>query len=294
MPSIVSGAASFTYTVSDGEKQSIGQVWFFIDGSADLVGTEIDTPRDIPLTQLLANDPVAPGATLSVLRVEAAVNGTAQLDQATGRIRFTPAAGFSGTASFRYVTSDGTQEAASTVIVLVASTSGPVVVQDDLSTMADTVLKSGGSVARKRCEPAGTAAFRGFGRRRHRRNGDAFRDDNPVRAGCRFTGERKLPLYRERWRGHGKRYGDGRYPREPRSRRTPHDRECDEDMPVTLTFDQVLANFNDPDGRTLSISRVDAGPNGTVSVNAAARTITSLALRISSARAALPLSSVTA
>ncbi len=41
--------ASFTYTVSDGEKQSVGQVWFFIDSAADLFATEIDTPRDIPL-----------------------------------------------------------------------------------------------------------------------------------------------------------------------------------------------------------------------------------------------------
>ncbi len=49
-----------------------------------------------------------------------------------------------------------------------------------------------------------------------------------------------------------------------------------EDMPLTITFDQVLANFSDPDGRPVSISRVEAGPNGTVSVNAAARTITFL------------------
>ncbi len=57
---------------------------------------------------------------------------TAELDLVNGRVRFIPTSGFTGTASFRYVTSEGGNEATSTVSVLVASVSGPIVVQDNI------------------------------------------------------------------------------------------------------------------------------------------------------------------
>lgn len=56
--------------------------------------------------QLLANDYDIDGDTFSIVSVQDAANGTVALD-AQGRVVFTPAAGYSGDASFSYTVSDG-------------------------------------------------------------------------------------------------------------------------------------------------------------------------------------------
>jgi parallel beta-helix repeat protein len=73
----------------------------------DISATE-DTPLSFPATNLLANDTPGPpnesGQTLTVIAVGNAVNGTVTLSG--GTITFTPAAQFTGTASFSYTIQD--------------------------------------------------------------------------------------------------------------------------------------------------------------------------------------------
>jgi Ca2+-binding RTX toxin-like protein len=68
--------------------------------------TAAETPLTIAAVDLLANDTDADGDALSITAVSDAVGGTAALD-ASGNPVFTPDAGFSGPASFRYTVSDG-------------------------------------------------------------------------------------------------------------------------------------------------------------------------------------------
>ncbi len=105
-----------------------------------------------------------------------------------GRVRFIPTSGFTGTASFRYVTSEGGNEATSTVSVLVASVSGPIVVQDNISTMIDTALDIPASrLLGERREPAGTSPFCGIRGRCRGWDGHPVRHHGSVRAGCRIA-----------------------------------------------------------------------------------------------------------
>jgi hypothetical protein len=64
-----------------------------------------DAPVSIPVSTLTANDSDPDGDPLTVTAVSDATQGSARL--AGGSITFTPAAGFAGTASFRYTVGDG-------------------------------------------------------------------------------------------------------------------------------------------------------------------------------------------
>ena len=108
------GPASFTYTTLD----ALGNLTTStVDltvrpvndkpvAVADHFDAEADTPLVLTAAQLLANDTDIEGDTLTILAVTAAQNGTVSLDQ-NGNITFTPAAGYTGDASFNYVVRDG-------------------------------------------------------------------------------------------------------------------------------------------------------------------------------------------
>jgi VCBS repeat-containing protein len=83
----------------------------------------LNTPLQIAPATLLANDTDADGSALTLTGVSNPVNGTVAL--AGGQVVFTPAAGFTGAASFNYTVSDGVQNAVGTVAVTVRATALP-------------------------------------------------------------------------------------------------------------------------------------------------------------------------
>ena len=114
--------ASFLYEIEDGNGGSaVGTVEIGIDpvddapfardenyetpGYEALAGTE-DIPLVIDAALLLDNDTDVEGSALSIASVGSAVNGEVAID-GLGRVVFTPAPGFWGEASFRYVAADG-------------------------------------------------------------------------------------------------------------------------------------------------------------------------------------------
>jgi VCBS repeat-containing protein len=107
-----SGTDSFTYRASDGSLTSdIATVSISVGAVNDAPTANADiktTPRNIALTfpagDLLANDSDAEGSALSLTAVGNAVSGTVVLNG--GQITFTPAANFTGNASFKYTVCD--------------------------------------------------------------------------------------------------------------------------------------------------------------------------------------------
>lgn len=108
-----SGAASFTYTISDGKGATdVATVCLTIpklNANPDALNDTITGNEDSllvisPLT-LLANDTDADGNTLTISSVQGAVNGTVAL--VGSNVVFTPAANYNGPASFTYTITDG-------------------------------------------------------------------------------------------------------------------------------------------------------------------------------------------
>jgi hypothetical protein len=141
------GAASFTYTVSDGTATDTGLVAVTVTAvndapvAVDDVATIAeDTPLVGPLSSLFVNDTDADvGATLSVTAVGGAINGAVVI--VGGGFTFTPAANFNGTASFTYTVSDGTATDTGLVTITVTSVNdAPVAVDDAGTTTEDTPL----------------------------------------------------------------------------------------------------------------------------------------------------------
>jgi Ca2+-binding RTX toxin-like protein len=90
----------------------------------DTVSATKNTPINISVATLLANDTDANGDSLTITGVSSATNGTAVLNNngtasnsADDYITFTPTTGFSGNASFNYTLSDGQANSIGTVTV---------------------------------------------------------------------------------------------------------------------------------------------------------------------------------
>lgn len=115
------GAASFTYTLSDGTTTTTGTVNVAVaavndgpvanadsatDAPGDLLTTAEDTALDIAAGTLLGNDTDVDGDTLTIQSVQGGVNGMAVLN-ADGSVTFSPADNYNGPASFTYTINDG-------------------------------------------------------------------------------------------------------------------------------------------------------------------------------------------
>jgi cysteine-rich repeat protein len=141
-----SGAASFRYTVSDGAASVDGSVAVAVTpvndppvATDDAVTTAEDTPLDLAVADLVDNDVDVDGDALAVTAVGDAVGGT--VSRTGDTIRFVPAPGTSGVASFSYTISDGTLGDEATVAVTVTAVNdAPVAVADSATTAEDTPL----------------------------------------------------------------------------------------------------------------------------------------------------------
>jgi len=147
------GAASFQYTVSDGNGGTATATATVnvaaVNDAPVAVGESDTTNEDLGLVftaaQLLANDSdvdiATDSQTLSISAVSAAMNGTAWIDT-DGNVRFLPDANYHGPASFSYTVSDGNGgTATATVNITVAAVNdAPVAVGESSSTLEDTAL----------------------------------------------------------------------------------------------------------------------------------------------------------
>lgn len=111
----------------------------------DSVSTAKNTPINISVATLLANDTDANSDPLTITGVSNAIGGTAVLNdngtstRADDYITFTPTTGFSGNASFNYTLSDGTDNTTGTVTVGITNTL-PVAGADTVTTQQNTPL----------------------------------------------------------------------------------------------------------------------------------------------------------
>jgi len=117
------GEASFEYTVSDGTVSDTGRVTVTVTAVGDdapvAMADQVRTHRDFALTlQPVANDTDPDGDALVLLSADSPLNGTVVLNP-EGTATFTPAAGFYGTAGFRYLVGDGSLTAEGVVTVAV-------------------------------------------------------------------------------------------------------------------------------------------------------------------------------
>ena len=145
-----SGAASFDYTVSDGQGGSHGAtVAITVDPTndvpvavADNASTNEDAALVLNIADLLSNDSDVDSDSLSISAVSGASNGSVLLDAQAGTITFTPVAGYTGAASFDYTVSDGQggTHSASVAIVVDPTNDVPVAVSDSSSTDEDVAL----------------------------------------------------------------------------------------------------------------------------------------------------------
>jgi cysteine-rich repeat protein len=135
-----SGTGSFDYIVSDGAAMDTGSVTVTIAAVNDppvaddeAASTQEDTAVTITEATLLAGDSDIEGDTLTVMSVGNPTNGTVAL--ASGIATFTPTAQFSGTATFDYIVSDGTDTDTGTVTVTVGAVNDPPIAGDDTATV---------------------------------------------------------------------------------------------------------------------------------------------------------------
>lgn len=134
-PASVTGAGNGLYTYSSGSvfpTSTYGAANYWVDvlferstqNSVPVANndtgfsSQYNSAVAIPASALLANDTDADTDPLTVIGVDAAVNGTVAFDSQTNIVTFTPSAGYSGPASFSYTISDGQGGTASAQVSL--------------------------------------------------------------------------------------------------------------------------------------------------------------------------------
>lgn len=140
------GPASFLYMVSDGTSTvsvdvtvTVGGVNDAPDATNDNATTLEDTPIEISVATLVANDTDLEGQTLMVTAASTATNGNVAL--AGGIVTFTPTANFAGSATFEYTVSDGAATDTGTVSIgVTAANDGPIAVDDEATTPESTPI----------------------------------------------------------------------------------------------------------------------------------------------------------
>ncbi len=136
------GQASFEYQVSDGFAGDTGRVVVTVvetntapSATDDTATTAEDTLLVVTGAVVTGNDVDPDAQLLTVTAVQNPVNGTVVLD--AGDARFTPAANYSGPASFEYVVSDGSATDVGLVVVTVTPVNDAPIATDDSATVAE-------------------------------------------------------------------------------------------------------------------------------------------------------------
>ncbi|GAA4266088.1 Ig-like domain-containing protein [Frondihabitans peucedani] len=134
-----SGPDAFSYTVTDGSGDtSTGTVTITVLPKAhddSLRATDAGAPVTVASSALLGNDN---GLSLSIASVGDVAGGHAALNQ-DGTVTFTPAAGFSGPASFTYTATDGTNPSTATVSLSVKPVAAADILPSTPVTESETV-----------------------------------------------------------------------------------------------------------------------------------------------------------
>jgi len=143
------GPASFTYHASNANGSSAIVTATITVAAAPLTPVAVDdayttafnTPIAVAAPGVLGNDNANGGGAMSAPLASGASNGTVSLI-ADGSFTYTPAAGFSGPATFTYRASTpaGGQSAIATVTITVAAPPAPIVVNDAYATPHNTPL----------------------------------------------------------------------------------------------------------------------------------------------------------
>ncbi len=140
------GTDSFQYRASDGALVSTppSVVTITVNAVNDApvaVDDSANTPEDTAVdVDVLANDTDVDGDTLSIASFTQPAHGT--VTQVAGKLRYTPAAGYTGPDSFTYKANDGTVDSnAATVSITVTEVNhAPVATDDAASTPEDTAV----------------------------------------------------------------------------------------------------------------------------------------------------------
>lgn len=134
-----SGSTTFTYTISDGQGgTATATVTVNIAGGVPVAANDTaTTPRSTPvLIDVLANDRDPENQILSIGTVSAPGNGTAVV--VSGQVRYTPNAGFAGTDTFTYTAVDPDGNSATATVTVTVSNAAPRAVNDVASTATNT------------------------------------------------------------------------------------------------------------------------------------------------------------
>ncbi len=131
------GSDAFTYAISDGQggtASALVNVTVSSVSDAPVANDDVaTTPEDSSaVIGVTANDTDADGDTLTVTAVTQPQHGTAAVE-ATGSVRYTPAANYYGSDAFSYTVSDGSESSTAQVLVTVTS------INDVPTASADTV-----------------------------------------------------------------------------------------------------------------------------------------------------------
>ncbi|WEJ59332.1 DUF4082 domain-containing protein [Devosia sp. FJ2-5-3] len=152
-----SGAASFTYAISDGKGGTASaNVGLNVAAAANRppvatndtgIGVRRNEAVQITAASLLANDTDPDGDALTITGVSGATNGTVAFNAATNVITFTPANNYTGAASFTYSVADGRGGTASAGVSLAvtATVTGANLFAAN-ATPATTTVNDGSSV----------------------------------------------------------------------------------------------------------------------------------------------------
>ncbi len=133
-----SGVDSFTYDASDGVASDTATVTITVDPAPNQAPVAVDdsasTTKGQPVNvDVLANDNDADGDVLSVTNLSTPANGSVTVET-DGTVTYTPTAGFSGSDSFTYQASDGTDLSNVATVSVTVANQAPVAVDDSAST----------------------------------------------------------------------------------------------------------------------------------------------------------------
>jgi uncharacterized repeat protein (TIGR01451 family) len=137
------GAATFTYTVSDGNGgTAVGNVRVDVGNTAPVTADDLDTVAYLGTesVDVLANDTDADGDTLSLVSVTQPAAGTGSVVINGRNIDYTGPAGFSGNATFSYVVSDGNGGTDTAQVTVTVANAPPAAVAKSVTTPYATAV----------------------------------------------------------------------------------------------------------------------------------------------------------